>query len=147
MDKRVLVWLKSHLGTVVSSPRKDVFRRNAQDFEIVDVDEQKERVKIRFEERNSPALPLTFLMFDRAIEYIVKNRGEFVRLGTSIYPQPNTVEGEIWKKPYPIEYKTTFKVASHVCDILVLADVAKYGIMQNPSTRKKVQAIKLTEQK
>ena len=64
--------MKSHLGMVVSSPRKDVFRRDAQDFEIVDVDEQKERVKIGFEERNSPALPLTFSMFDRAIESEVK---------------------------------------------------------------------------
>ena len=67
-----LVWLKSHLGTVVSSPRKDIFRKKAQDFEIVDVDEQKERVKNRFEEKNSTWLPLTFSMFDRAIESEVK---------------------------------------------------------------------------
>ena len=67
-----LVWLKSHLGTVVSSPRKDIFWKKAQDFEIVDVDEPKERVKIRFEEKNSTVLPLTFSMFDRAIESEVK---------------------------------------------------------------------------
>jgi len=145
VDKRVLDWLKANIGKTVSSPRKDVFDRGVKDFEIVDVDEKVKRVKIRFEERKYPALPLTFSMFDRAIEYIVENKGQWVRLGTSFNPQPNTVEGEIWRKPYPIKYKITYKVASHICDILALAGVVEYGSMKNPLTRRKVQAVKLIE--
>lgn len=141
MDKRVLDWLKIHKGKMVSSPRKVIFNRDAKDFEIVDIDEKNERVKIRFEGRKYPALPLTFSMFDRSLEYLTKNRGQWVLLGTSIKPQLNTVEGEIWKEPYPIGYKIPYKVASHICDILALAGIVEYGYT-NTFTGRKVQGVK-----
>jgi len=143
MDKRVLGWLITHKGKTFSSPRKVVFGREVKDLEIVDVDERNERVRIRFEGRKYLALPLTFLMFERAKKYIVENKGKYVRLGTSINnPQPSTIEGEIWKKPYPISYKTPYKTASHICDIHVLADIAEYGYVKNPLTGRRVQGIK-----
>ena len=43
MNKLLLSWIKAHEGEVVSSPRK-----RAKAFEIVDVDEVKERVLILF---------------------------------------------------------------------------------------------------
>jgi hypothetical protein len=39
MEKRILEWLTTHKGEIVSSPRAGVFDRKAQDFEIVEIDE------------------------------------------------------------------------------------------------------------
>ena len=142
VDKRILEWLIAHKGKIVSSPRNVVFNKHTQDFEIIEIDEKNERVRIHFEERNYPAMPLTFIMFDRAIEYISENRGKWVRLGTSFYPQPGTIEGAIWRKPHPNNYKSAYKVASHICDILALANIVEYGFMKNPLTGRKVQGVR-----
>lgn len=146
MDKHIIDWLNTHKGKTVSSPRNLVFTRAVKDFEIVDIDEMNERVKIHFEESTYPALPLTFSMFERALNYIIQNKGHWVRLGTSIDdPQPGTIEGAIWQKPYPINYKHPYKTASHVCDILALASLVEYGSTINPLTGRRVQAIRLSK--
>jgi hypothetical protein len=145
VDKRILDWLKTNKGKILVSPRKVMFRKNVKDFEIIDIDEKKAYVRIRFEERRHPALPLTFTMFDRAVKYVIENKGQWVRLGTSIHPQPNTIEGEIWKEPYPIEYKSTYKVASHICDILALSGIVEYGYTIDSLNGKRVQGVKYIE--
>lgn len=141
MNKRVLDWLHAHKGKTVLSPRRIVFGREVQDFEIINIDEKNGEVMIRFTESRRLGLPLTFLMFDRALNYITENRGRYVRLGTGFKPQPDTIEGEIWKKPHPIS-KTPYKAASHICDILVLSEIAEYGYTINPLTGRKVQGVK-----
>ena len=138
MNTVLLAWMKANEGKIVSSPKN-----GAKNFEISEVNENKEMVKIRFEGREHLALPLTFKMFERALVTISKKPGEWIRLGTSIRnAQPNTIEGEIWKKPFPINYKIPYKSASHVCDFLVLSGLAEYGKTVNPISGKKVQAIR-----
>ncbi len=139
MDQALLSWIKAHTGEVVSSPRKQ-----AKDFEIVDVDEVKERVRIRFEGKKYIALPLTFEMFNRALSLIRKKNGDWVIIGASVSEQRlGTIEGEIWKRPFPINYNTPFKAASHVCDFLVLAGLTEYGKVVNPISGRNVQSIRL----
>jgi hypothetical protein len=67
--------------------------------------------------------------------------GKPVRLGARVKPpyDPDTIEGKIWQKPCP--YSASYKVSPHVCDILVLTDLAKYGHALNPKTQRNVQAI------
>ena len=138
MNKVLLAWMKANEGKVTSSPRS-----RGKSFEISEVSEKKEIVKIRFEGRENIALPLTFEMFERALSIISKKQGEWVRLGTSVTnAQPNTIEGEIWKKPFPINYKIPYKSASHVSDFLVLSGLAEYGKIVNPISGRKVQAIR-----
>ena len=138
MNKTLLAWMKTNKGKIVSPPRS-----RAKNFEISEVSEIKKIVKIRFEGRENLALPLTFEMFERALSIISDKQGEWIRLGTSIVnAQPNTIEGEIWKKPFPINYKIPYKSASHVCDFLVLSGLAEYGKIVNPISGRKVQAIR-----
>jgi hypothetical protein len=141
MDKRILDWLRTHEGKMFASPRTKVFGRKTKDFEIVKVDEEK--VRIRFEGRKHLALPLTFSMFDRTMEYLNENKDRPIRLGAKVAPpyENDTIEAVIWRHPYPMP--TPYKVAPHVCDILALAGVAEYVYVANPSTGRKAQAIKL----
>ena len=82
-------------------------------------------------------------MFDRVFSLLEENKGKKIRIGASPTEQiPGTVEGEIWKKPYPINYKMPYKASSHVCDFLVLANLAEYDTVRNPYTQRFVQAIK-----
>jgi len=139
MNQILFDCIAEHKHEAVSPPRP-----RAKDFEITSVNEHKGVVKIRFEGRKYDALPLTFEMFDRALALIKAENGEWVPLGTSINnPQLGTIEGEIWKKPYPINRKSPYKTASHICDFLVLADLAEYGKVINPISGRMVQAIRL----
>ena len=139
MFEKVLAWLKENEGRIFQSPR-----RRAQNFKIVNIEEKRKRVKIRFLESKYPALPLTFWMFDRTLQYLNKNKGRFIRLGAKLQPPygKDTIEGIIWRKPNP-EGKTPYKASSHVCDILALAGIAEYGYAINPSTNRKVQAVRI----
>lgn len=108
----------------------------------------KEKVRIRFQGKKHIALPLTYDMFRRALSLIEKRNGDWVIIGASVSEQkPGTIEGEIWKQPFPINYKVPYKAASHVCDFLVLADLAEYGKVINPNTDRRNQAIRLKEKK
>lgn len=139
MNKILLDWILLNKGKTFSSPR-----RRAKNFEIVNVDDLNERVTIRFEGRPHVALPLTYEMFQRALSIIKEKDGDWIIVGASVSEQkPSTIEGEIWKLPFPINHKVPYKTASHVCDFIVLADLAEYGRVINPVTGRYNQAIRL----
>lgn len=144
MDKRILSWLRNNVGKTFESPRQPAFGQNVFPLRIVSLDQKPghEKVKIEFVGGKVVALPLLFWMFDRALIYLERNAGKPVRLGARVKPpyDPDTIEGKIWEKPCP--YSASYKVSPHVCDILVLTDVAKYGHALNPKTQRNVQAIK-----
>jgi len=144
MDERVLKWLKANKGKVFASPRHEVLKEKTQDFELLGIVD--DRVNVRFVGSKYPALPLYFWMFDRTLKYIQENKGRAVRLGAKLVPpyELDTVEGQIWKKPYPTG-KASYKAAPHVCDILALAGLVEYLLVFNPETRRKAQGVKLLE--
>ena len=97
---------------------------------------------IRFGGIRHNALPLTFTMFERAVDFIRRKEGGWTRLGTGIKPvYEDTVEAHVWRRPFPIG-KSPYKSASHICDLLVLADLAEYGYGTNPITGREVQVIR-----
>ena len=118
-NKILLEWLNNNQDKFFSSPRNDTFGRKTRDFIITSV--KADRVNIKFEEKFS--LPLLFTMFDRALDCLSLVPDKSVRLGAKVNPpyEPNTLEEVIWKKPYPGGYTNSYKVAPHICDILVLA--------------------------
>jgi hypothetical protein len=146
MDERVLKWLRANKGKVFASPRNEVFKVKTKDFELLGIVD--DRVNIRFVRSKYPALPLCFWMFDRALEYIQENEGRAVRLGAKLVPpyEPDTVEGHIWRKPYPTG-NTSYKAGPHVCDILTLAGLIKYVPILKTGTRKRLQGVKLLDTK
>jgi hypothetical protein len=147
MDARILKWLKKNKGKTFSSPRKMAFGRNPQDFAILDVDERNKKVKIKFLNSRYPALPLHFWMFDRTLEFPDVNKNRYLPLGAKLQPPylVDSVEGRIWKKPYPTG-KSPYKASPHVCDIIALAGLAKYGYVVNPKTRRRVQGVRFAKE-
>ena len=145
MDDRVLNWLEANKGKVFTSPRGEVFGRRTDDFEIVSI--RPDRVYIRFVGTSHVALPLIFSMFDRVLNCLRENQGKPVRIGAKVNPpyENDTLEGEIWKKPYPAGLNNSYKAAPHVCDILVLVGLAEYFKVRNPLTGRKVQSAQLIE--
>jgi len=144
VDERVLKWLKVNKGKVFASPRNEVFKEQTQDFELSGIAD--DRVSVRFVGSKYPALPLYFWMFDRTLKYIQEDKGRAVRLGARLAPpyESDTVEGRIWKKPYPTG-NTSYNAAPHVCDILALVGLVEYVLILNPETRRKVQGVKLLD--
>jgi len=146
MDERVLTWLKVNEGETFESPRSKVSKRKKYDLKVVSVGSN--RVNLDFARSEHQALPLYFWMFDRTLKYLEANRGRAVRLGTKLAPpyESDTVEGQIWEKPYPT-VNTSYKAAPHVCDILALAGLVEYVLVLNPETHRKVQGVKLLDAK
>ena len=143
MEQRLTEWMKSNLGKILESPRKEMFKGgNApQNFKIVEVNENKKRIKIKFMKMGT-LLPLEFWRFDKVIELIA--RGDRIRLGTSLKPYDHlTIEWKLQeqaKKRYG--RKSDSKTAPHIADILVLHGIAEYGYARNPKTNRNNQALK-----
>lgn len=143
MEKKLLEWINSNLGKVLESPRKEIFKRGRppQNFKIIEVDENKKRIRIKFMRKGTP-LPLEFWRFDKVIELIEKR--DWIRLGTRLSADdPSTIEWKLQehaKKLYG--RKTDFKTAPHIGDILVLSGMAKYGYVRNPRSNRNNQALK-----
>jgi hypothetical protein len=146
MDERVVKWLRTNIGEIFDSPRRKAFDKPTQRFEVVSIVE--ESVRIRFAKSHYPALPLCFWMFDRTQKYLQENKGRAVRLGAKLTPpyESDTVEGQIWKKPYPTG-NASYKASPHVCDILALAGLVEYVLVLKPETLRKVQGVKLLDNK
>jgi len=137
--------MKENQGKILNSPREEAFKSKKvpQKFKIEEVNENKRRLKIKFMKQDT-SLFLEFWRFNKVIELITKANGDYVRLGTSFYPDDSsTIE---WKLQYHAKtlYDRTSdkKTASHVCDLLVLFGIAKYGYARNPYSQRKNQAIK-----
>lgn len=145
MDERILAWMKRNIGNTLHPPPP---RDKALPFRIKKIDEPHERVKFTFLDRDGVtekiALPLHFVMFDRALIYLEANKAGMVRLGARVKPpyDQDTVEGQIWRQPYI--FPTPFKASPHVCDIIVLSGLAEYGVAENPKTDRKVQGVRYT---
>jgi len=61
MEKKLLEWINSNRDKVLGSPRKEIFKRGSppRNFKIVEVDEDKKRIKVKFM-RKGTLLPLEF---------------------------------------------------------------------------------------
>jgi hypothetical protein len=145
MDARILAWLEANRGKLFASPRSEVFGRRTEDFEIVSI--KSDRGYIRFAGKARVALPLIFSMFDRVLDCLRENQGKPVRIGAKVNPpyENETLEGTIWKQPYPAGLNNSYKASPHVCDILVLAGLTEYFKVRNPVTGRMVQSARLME--
>ena len=143
MNSTLLKWLKENEGKIFSSPRKTVFESGADDFTVIRLDENKEKVQIDFLNSATPALPLYFWMFQRCFDYLTANPKRFVQLGAQLQPpyKEDSLEGAIWEEPHPLN--SSYKSSPHVMDIIVIAGLAEYGKTKNLKTGRKVQGAKL----
>jgi hypothetical protein len=138
MAHSIFSWLGQNVGKTFKSPRP-----GAKDIQILVVDDESGRLNIKFV-GGVQALPLYFWMFERVINNLISQKNSAVRLGAKLAPpyDPNTIEGQIWRVPYPQPPRTPFKASPHVCDFLVIAGVGEYEKRKNPATGKNVWVIK-----
>jgi hypothetical protein len=147
MNEQLLEWLKSNRNQSFESPRRTIFGTNTQRFEIIRVNEAKGIVEIEFKKRYTH-LRLEFWRFETALDFLKRNRGKWVRLGTRIdSDDPDTVEYQIQQKAKQLHphRHIDYKSAPHVCDLLVLSGIAEYGRTLNPMTNWENQAVRLVE--
>ena len=113
MDQKILNWLNQSIGQTFQPNRP-----NAKPIKIAKINDKMEYLRLKFV-GGSTSLPLYFWMFNRAFNYIEKNKGRIIRLGAKVKApfDSDTIEGQIWLKPYPQPPNTPFKSASHICDI------------------------------
>jgi hypothetical protein len=137
MGHSIFRWLRENVGKTFESPRP-----RAKDIRILPVDDESGSLKLQFV-GGVLSLSLYFWMFERAINYLISQKNCAVRVGAKVAPpfDQETIEGQIWLEPHR-EPRTPFKAAPHVCDLLVLAGIAKYETVINPSTGREVQGIK-----
>jgi len=147
MNERVLAWLKDNKGKTFKSPRENAFGKKTYFIKITEINEGLERIKIEFV-GGTPALPLFFWMFDRALKFIECNKDRTVRIGAKVRRpfDSDTVEGKIWEGPIPDPKPFPYKAAPHVCDILVLGQLSEYQKTENPDTGRTVQGIRYVGQ-
>jgi len=147
LDESLLEWLKSNRSQSFDSPRGIIFKTKTQRFKIIRVNEEKQFIEIEFSKQFT-VLRLEFWRFETALEVLRRNRGRWTRLGTRFYADdPDTIEWQIQKKAKEIhpDRHVDLKSAPHICDILVLAEIAEYGREINPMSGRENQAIKLIE--
>lgn len=147
MDKRLMEWLKSNLNQSFESPRGTIFKTKTQRFKIIKVNEAKGIVEIEFNKIGT-VLRLEFWRFETALGFLARNRGKWTRLGTRIDSDDlDTIEWQIQRKARQIHLNrhVDLKSAPHICDILVLSEIAEYGRAINPTTGRENQAIRLLE--
>ena len=125
------------------SPRKDLgFGRPPQGFTIKRLDVDGQKVDIRFD--SGTPLGLHFWRFNLVIDILREAEGKFVMIGSRIEPKKsNTIEWWLYQKAIESGYPAArLRTAAFVCDILVLCEVAEYGLIRNEKTGRYVQAIR-----
>lgn len=142
LRQKVINFLKKNEGKTFRSPREEISRgKKPMQFTIVEFNEIKEKVKIRFE--SGTLLPLEFWRFDYALNYLQEDN--FVPIGARIsedYPE-NSLE-QILKEEEKRRYDRLAgtKTAPHIADLLTLAGVTELKSIKS-ETGRKVQGIKL----
>jgi len=114
-------------------------RPRSQPFSVVDVDEGKQHVRIRFE--SGTYLYLHFRVFNAVIDYLVENQNRFVRIGATnkVSKDRDTLE---WVIQQTDDSSTHTRRAPFVCDLLQVCGFVKYGFALNPSSGRMNQAVK-----
>jgi hypothetical protein len=140
--QQVLEFLKREEGKTFRSPRGKISKgRKPMQFKIEELNEIKEKVKIKFE--SGTILPLEFWRFKDALNILQKK--EELQIGARIsedYPD-NSLE-QILKEEEKRRYSRSAgtKTAPHIADLLTNAGITELKFVRSESGRE-VQGIKL----
>jgi hypothetical protein len=143
MDKEIREYTKNNTYKWFTPTRKNVFNsKRVKDFRILKTDDIKKHIKIQFNESSVPALSLEYWMFDRVLDRL-SQEPDYVMIGARLQPPypKGSLEEAVWTKPYP--RNSSYKVSSHICDILDLCGRVSYGYTINHVTGRRVQGVKL----
>lgn len=151
--KQIIQFLESNEGNIFDSPREKLSRgrRKPMKFIIIETDNSEQRVKIQFKKIQPPkassetVLPLDYWRFELALNHLEGKN--FIPIGGRLVNPPDGsleyVLQEEDKRIYHNEAAT--KTAPHIADLLVLAGVAELDKVKSPISGRRVQAIRLKE--
>ena len=114
-------------------------RPRSKSFNIEEIDEGSQHVRIRFE--SGTPLYLHFRVFNAVIEYLVENHDRFVRIGATIQTSEDrdTIEWVIQQTDGSLSHT---RRAPFVCDLLQICGFVEYGFALNPYSGRMNQAVK-----
>lgn len=132
------------VGHHLESPRR-CFSENPvpQGFTLVKIDEESQKVVIRFD--SGTRLDLHFWRFNLVYTILKNANGEYVAIGSKFDPEKeDTIESKLYEEAKLKNYSSArLKTAPFLCDLFVLCEVAQYSTIKNPKTGRTVQAIRL----
>jgi hypothetical protein len=130
------------VGTWVTPPRNESFDSDAQRYLVKKMDDHGLFVEIVFE--STTALRVHYWRFNHVIDMLDNAGGEYLVVGTRIDPDDyETVQGSLYHEAMKKNYSyANMRMASFVCDFLVLCGYGEYGYTVNPSSGREVQGIR-----
>ena len=130
------------LSTWVTPPRNEVFGSDAQRYLVKKMDNHGLFVEIVFESRT--ALRVHYWRFNHVIDMLDNAGGNYLILGTRIDSDDyETVQGSLYQEAIQNNYRyANMRMASFVCDFIVLCGYGEYGYTVNQRTGREVQGIR-----
>ena len=144
MIEQVIVFVQNNTGKWIESPRNEVFGPNGRKEFKVSL-KSKDVIKFEFDSGtfefdSGTILSIDISVFKLAIEFLKSKKG-FVMIGavTKGLGHPGSLEYYL-----KVETGNGTKRASHIADLLALANIAELGNATSPSGNK-VQGVKLNK--
>jgi hypothetical protein len=134
--------IRNLVGKWVTPPRNKIFDSNAQKYLVKKMDNHGLFVEIVFESRT--ALRVHYWRFNHVIDMLNEAQGSYIPVGTQINADdPNSVQGSLYQEAMKNNYPyANMRMASFVCDFIVLCGYGEYGYTVNQRTGWKVQGIR-----
>jgi hypothetical protein len=136
--------IENLVGKWITSPRNEAFDVEAQRYRIKNMDDYGQFLEILFE--SGTLLRIHYWRFNHVIDMLLNTSEDYLVVGTRIDPDDySTVQGSMYQEAIRKGYvQANMRMASFVCDIIVLCGYAEYGITINLSSGRKVQGIRKT---
>ena len=135
--------LANFLGTWMEPPRNEVFNSNAQKYRLNKMDDVEKYLEIQFE--SDTKLRIHYWRFNHVIDMLLESNDYFI-VGTRINPDDfGTIQGSLYNEAIKNGYAyANLRIASYVCDLIVVCGYAEYGYTKNPKSGRTVQGIRKT---
>ena len=137
--------LSKYVGTWITPPRNKAFNIQAQKYHLNKMNHDEDYLEIQFE--SGTILRVHNWRFNHVIEMLRKAGKQYITVGTRINPEhADTIQGSLYNEAIKNNYGyANLRIASYVCDMIVLCGYAEYGYTTNPHTDRTVQGIRKTD--
>lgn len=137
--------LSNFIGKWITPPRNIEFNVNAQKYKLLKKNNGENYLEIQFE--SGTKLRVHYWRFNHVIERLIKSGNQYIPVGTKIDQTDNTtIQGSLRHEAIEKGHGyANLRIASYVCDMIVLCGYAEYGYTSNQKTDRKVQGVRKTD--
>lgn len=136
--------LRKYVSKWITSPRIEAFKTDAQKYLLTKMNENENYLEIKFE--SGTKLRVHYWRFNHIIDLLDKAKNQYIPVGTRINPEyTDTIQGSLYHEAIKNNHGyANLRIASYVCDMIVLCGYAEYGYTTNQRTGREVQGIRKT---